>query len=174
MRLSAGHGWRVMSLPKASTRPFVGRIKPNIIPTVVLLPEPFGPRKPNTSPRSKRMFKLSTAVIRPYRLERSSVHNTSLAFGVFFTCTSGSKSRFRRPVQPNVSNVTPRDLPPEQEDSGVTLKEDWKSRQNFMPLSHASPCVKVVVPAACLDRVTFWRRRQVVGRRDERNLYSIV
>ncbi len=38
-------------------------------------------------------------------------------------------------------------LPPEQEDSGVTLKEDWKSRQNFMPLSHASPCVKVVVPA---------------------------
>src|SRR3989337_74211 len=45
--------------------PDVGRTRPSIMPTVVLLPAPFGPRKPNTSPRCNSRFRFFTASIWP-------------------------------------------------------------------------------------------------------------
>ena len=41
--------------------------------TIVVLPAPFGPRKPNTSPRSTVIVRPSRARTRPYRLARSTV-----------------------------------------------------------------------------------------------------
>src|SRR5208282_5939077 len=47
--------------PKTSMRPLVGFNKPSSSFTVVDLPEPFGPSKPNTSPRRTSKSTLSTA-----------------------------------------------------------------------------------------------------------------
>src|SRR5882724_4572571 len=47
--------------PKTSMCPLVGYNKPSRSFTVVDLPEPFGPSKPNTSPRRTSKSTLSTA-----------------------------------------------------------------------------------------------------------------
>ena len=55
----------------------VGLITPVIVRTVVALPAPLGPRKPDNSPASTSKSTWSTAVKLPNRLVRSS---TSMAF----------------------------------------------------------------------------------------------
>src|SRR5882762_1598858 len=52
---------RRLSRPKISVRPRVGDTRPRIIFSVVLLPEPFGPSNPYTSPGSMRMLRSFTA-----------------------------------------------------------------------------------------------------------------
>jgi len=52
-----------MSRPAKRTLPFVGRIMPITIFTVVDLPEPFGPRYPSTSPAFNTKLTFSTAGI---------------------------------------------------------------------------------------------------------------
>src|SRR5256885_11850360 len=47
--------------PKISMWPLVGKSRPRSILTVVDLPEPFGPSRPNTSPRFTSKLTLSTA-----------------------------------------------------------------------------------------------------------------
>src|SRR5437773_9512260 len=56
-------------LPKTSMCPLVGCSKPSSILTVVDLPEPFGPRSPNTSPRltSKSTSSTARALGRPQK-----------------------------------------------------------------------------------------------------------
>src|SRR5689334_25428516 len=56
------------STPATDTSPAVGRRLPAIIRSVVVLPAPLGPRKPNSSPRGTSRSILSTAVNEPYRL----------------------------------------------------------------------------------------------------------
>src|SRR3954451_10482613 len=51
-----------MSNPAMEARPDVAGKKPVRIFIVVLLPAPFGPRKPTISPRATSKFRLSTAV----------------------------------------------------------------------------------------------------------------
>jgi len=53
-------------LPRPTfTLPAVGLINPTIILTVVLFPEPFGPRNPKTSPFLISRLRLLTAVLLP-------------------------------------------------------------------------------------------------------------
>ena len=42
--------WYALSMPKRTARPALGRMSPSSMRIVVLLPEPFGPRNPKTSP----------------------------------------------------------------------------------------------------------------------------
>jgi hypothetical protein len=51
--------------PRMSALPEVGRTSPRSIRKVVVLPAPFGPRNPYTSPRRTQSDSLSTATIRP-------------------------------------------------------------------------------------------------------------
>src|SRR5690242_5710007 len=55
--------------PKTSMWPWVGKSRPSSILTVVDLPEPLGPSKPNTSPRrtSKSMLSTARALGRPQK-----------------------------------------------------------------------------------------------------------
>src|SRR5512141_3183609 len=59
----------------SSTRavPDVGSDKPSSIRMVVVLPAPFGPKRPNTSPGRTLRSSLSTAVKSPYFLVRARV-----------------------------------------------------------------------------------------------------
>src|SRR5262245_50185906 len=68
----AASGSRARSWPSISTRPAVGLSSPAIIRMVVVLPAPFGPRKPWISPGSTSRLTPSTAVKRPYFLTSSS------------------------------------------------------------------------------------------------------
>src|SRR5262252_3845989 len=58
-------------------RPEVGRIRPRHILMVVVLPAPFGPRNPNTSPRRTSRSRSRTACRLPYALVSLSVTSTS-------------------------------------------------------------------------------------------------
>ena len=58
-------------LPNSSASPAVGASKPVSIFIVVVLPQPFEPRKPKISPRSMAKFTRSTAVKSPKRQVRS-------------------------------------------------------------------------------------------------------
>src|SRR5579859_1105137 len=55
-------------MPNITTRPAVGRIKPSNMRIVVVLPEPLGPRNPNTSPRMTSRCKSLTATSFPNAL----------------------------------------------------------------------------------------------------------
>src|SRR6266849_5793911 len=57
-----------MSMPSMSAVPEVGRRRPHSIRSVVVLPAPLAPRKPNTSPRIAWKLTPSTAASAPYRL----------------------------------------------------------------------------------------------------------
>src|SRR4030081_3836670 len=50
--------------------PLVGRTRPSSTLTVVVLPAPFGPRKPKTSPGSTVRVRSCRATFRPYALWR--------------------------------------------------------------------------------------------------------
>ena len=52
-------------LPPTVTDPAVGRSSPRIIRMVVVLPAPFGPRKPVTRPGRTVKLRLSTATLSP-------------------------------------------------------------------------------------------------------------
>src|SRR5215470_17005892 len=52
MRRFASAGWATTSTPSTRTRPLVGRTSVVMQPRVVLLPAPFGPRRPKNPPRS--------------------------------------------------------------------------------------------------------------------------
>src|SRR3954465_1452093 len=54
-----------MSAPSTVIRPAVGCSNPAIIRSVVVLPQPDGPRKDTNSPRSAARLKSSTAVTPP-------------------------------------------------------------------------------------------------------------
>ena len=45
-------GSAVVSMPKMVARPLVGRMWSSSVRIMVVLPAPFGPRKPNASPSS--------------------------------------------------------------------------------------------------------------------------
>src|SRR5690242_3900631 len=59
---------RAGSRPSTRTVPWSARRYPSQISTVVVLPAPFGPRMPVTSPRAALSVSPSTAVVWPYRL----------------------------------------------------------------------------------------------------------
>src|SRR5216684_9074783 len=66
--------WRASASPAGRPNkrawPLVGRTRPSRILTVVVLPAPFGPRKPNTSPGSTVRLRSWRATLRPYALRR--------------------------------------------------------------------------------------------------------
>ena len=59
--------------PATVAEPELGAIRVPSMRTVVVLPAPFGPRNPNTSPLATRSDKLSTAVRSPKRFVRFSI-----------------------------------------------------------------------------------------------------
>src|ERR1051326_900811 len=75
-------GCSTTSKPPTFTVPLVGGMKPVIIRIVVDLPAPFGPRKPNTSPRSTAKEMSLTASFEPKALTRflTSIMNLFLAW----------------------------------------------------------------------------------------------
>src|SRR5207247_1719766 len=66
----ASIGGSTISKPPTETLPSVGGMNPVIIRMVVDLPAPFGPRKPNTSPRSIENEIPSTARLAPKALAK--------------------------------------------------------------------------------------------------------
>src|SRR4051812_5757180 len=78
---STGLSWQ--STPKIFARPDVARISPSNSRMVVVLPAPFGPRYPSTSPLGTSRFSESSAVVPPNVFDRSSVRiATSAASGM--------------------------------------------------------------------------------------------
>ena len=73
-----------MSSPPMRMRPTSGRTKPAIMRSVVVLPQPDGPRREKNSPSSTRSETSSTASVSPKRFVRP----------------VSSTSDTRRPVQP--------------------------------------------------------------------------
>src|SRR5215208_5266143 len=66
-------GSATTSNPSTSTRPALGSERPAMMRIVVVLPAPFGPRKPKISPCSAVSDRRSTAVKSPYFFVRSSI-----------------------------------------------------------------------------------------------------
>src|SRR4051812_14916900 len=75
----AASGSRARSRPLIVIRPLVGFRRPAIMRIVVVLPAPFGPRKPWISPGSTDRLTPSTAVNGPYFL--TSVSTAIMASG---------------------------------------------------------------------------------------------
>src|SRR5674476_1556946 len=67
-RIFAPIGSAARSMPAIEIEPPLGFRIPAIIRSVVVFPAPFGPRKPNSSPRGTSRSIWSTAVKLPYRL----------------------------------------------------------------------------------------------------------
>src|SRR5712692_10311208 len=67
MRRASGS---VVGTPKMRAWPLVGRTRPSSTLTVVVLPAPFGPKKPKTSPGSTVSVRSCRAMVRPYALWR--------------------------------------------------------------------------------------------------------
>jgi hypothetical protein len=65
--MSAAAATDMLGLPFKSARPDVGRASPTIILSAVVLPAPFGPRKPVTAPARTANDNSSTAFTEPYR-----------------------------------------------------------------------------------------------------------
>src|ERR1700730_6603002 len=59
--------------------PLVGRTRPSRTLTVVVLPAPFGPRKPNTSPGWTVRSSPWSATLRPYSLRRPTVSTAGVS-----------------------------------------------------------------------------------------------
>ena len=81
---------RCASSPSSAARPEVGRIRSSRRRIVVLLPAPFGPRKPNTSPRSTRRSRSEECTNRvavrlgePRRLDRGRLGHPLWSGGAF-------------------------------------------------------------------------------------------
>src|SRR5687767_5492303 len=71
-------GSEVMSLPSSSTRPESGETRPTTIEKVVVLPAPFGPSRPTTSPDEISRLTPRTTVRPLYDLVRSSVRRVAI------------------------------------------------------------------------------------------------
>jgi hypothetical protein len=67
--------------PNSERLPLVGRSRPSINRMVVVLPAPFGPRKPNVSPARTENEMLSIPRRRPYRLVSSRASMTVALVG---------------------------------------------------------------------------------------------
>src|SRR6478735_2316704 len=61
-------GSAVTSVPSRRTRPESGAVRPTTIENVVVLPAPFGPRRPTTSPDAISISTPLTTVRPPYDL----------------------------------------------------------------------------------------------------------
>ena len=61
----ASAGWRTMSTPLRRTVPDRGRRNPSMALSVVVLPAPFGPRRPKISLRRISKLTRSTATFDP-------------------------------------------------------------------------------------------------------------
>jgi hypothetical protein len=72
-----------MGWPNTVPLPPLGEIRPRSIRIVVVLPEPFGPTKPQTVPIGTSKFAWETATRSPYRLLRSltEIANSDVATG---------------------------------------------------------------------------------------------
>src|SRR5919109_2236805 len=68
-----------MGLPRSHASPDVLVSRPSSSFTAVVLPAPFGPRKPNTSPRGTVMLRPASATVLPKRFERSTVWTAGMA-----------------------------------------------------------------------------------------------
>src|SRR5436305_10583402 len=81
--------WR----PQTVTRHDVGRMRPTSIRMVVVLPAPFGPRKPKTSPRRSSNETLSTMVRSPMTFVRFAATSATGTGSITFACVivSGQK-----------------------------------------------------------------------------------
>src|SRR5688572_27341487 len=73
MTLFARTGSARTSMPLTRTVPAVGRERPAMMRMVVVLPAPFGPRKPKISPAAASRVSRSTAVKSPYLFVRSRI-----------------------------------------------------------------------------------------------------
>src|SRR4029450_4099332 len=71
-------GSPVMSVPSRSTLPESGDARPTTIENVVVLPAPFGPRRPTTSPEEISRLTPRTPVRPLYDLVRSSVRRIGI------------------------------------------------------------------------------------------------
>jgi hypothetical protein len=69
----------VMSLPPRRTRPEVGAMKPAIIRSVVVLPQPLGPSSITNSPSRTSSETSRTAAVAPKCLDRWSISSRAMA-----------------------------------------------------------------------------------------------
>src|SRR5690349_11819300 len=72
--------------PRISMNPAVGSRRPVRQPMVVLLPEPFGPRKPNIEPLGTSSDRFSTATTVPYFFTRLEMRIASTSGPSFDYC----------------------------------------------------------------------------------------
>src|SRR5258706_16476950 len=79
--------------PSIRIVPLDGSSRPTIILTVVLFPDPFGPRYPSTSPRLSVKLTLSTASRPPYRFVRPRASSIAQAWPIGRSDTSVSAVR---------------------------------------------------------------------------------
>ncbi len=111
-------GSSVTSWPSSSTRPESGDTSPTTIENVVVLPAPFGPSRPTTSPDAISMFTPRTTVRPPKDLVRSVVRSVAIqlqGIGLVLngvtpgmpSTTSVSSPRRKRSVTPSVRVHSP-------------------------------------------------------------------
>ena len=86
--------------PSSDHDPAVGDTKPKRIRIVVVLPEPFGPRNPNTLPAGTARFTPSSTLARPKRLDSPSV---AMASG---STTGGSRDQAPLAAASSAEGVT--------------------------------------------------------------------
>src|SRR3954453_18233822 len=70
-----------MSCPRSVTVPALGAMRPRSMRMVVVLPDPLGPRNPNTEPVGTARSTPSTAASSPNRFDRPSVWMAGSAVG---------------------------------------------------------------------------------------------
>src|SRR5947209_12607602 len=104
---------RTGSRPRTRTVPWSARRYPSQISTVVVLPAPFGPRMPVTSPRAAVSVSPSTAVVWPYRLTSPPISTA----GTCGTVLTDASLRRQQPAQRgSVDDLRPPREKPAQQD----------------------------------------------------------
>src|ERR1700693_1151481 len=91
-----------MSCPPYRTWPSDGSSRPMSIFTVVLFPEPFGPRYPSTCPGIRQKLMLRTAGTEPYDLEST----RASSMGPPFTPLPGSRIPLTPRAPPKFHHMT--------------------------------------------------------------------
>src|SRR5262245_55410330 len=113
----------VSGSPATAAEPEVGAMSVPRVRTVVVLPAPFGPRKPNTSPRPTSKLTSSNATRSPNRLVRRSATSAGVSRAPSGAAGgSGSKRRHRLPTpvraQSYHRNLGPRRCPGSRPEAG--------------------------------------------------------
>jgi hypothetical protein len=90
MRGTARWRWRIMSAPRISIRPALGRISPRSMPIVVVLPAPLPPSRPTMRPAPRAKETPSTAVVAPKRLTSPSTSITGESMESLMARRSGN------------------------------------------------------------------------------------